>query len=136
MSEPIAFYGSLRRSFGVQQRLGIHSRLRYLRPCLLRGRLYDLGAYPALLPGDGRVRAELYEPLDDRLIGFLDAFEGYDPRRPKQSQYRRQRVELIEPHIDAWVYLYNRSVEGRPLVDAGCWESYRRVVKAAVVPRS
>ena len=136
MSERIAFYGSLRRSFGVQQRLGIDFRLRYVRSCLLRGRLYDLGEYPALLPGDGRVRAELYEPLDDRLIGFLDEFEGYDPQRPGQSQYLRQRVELIEPRVDAWVYLYNQSVEGRPLVDAGCWESYRRVVKAAAAPRS
>jgi gamma-glutamylcyclotransferase (GGCT)/AIG2-like uncharacterized protein YtfP len=136
VSEPIAFYGSLRRSFGVQQRLGIHSRLRYLRPCLLRGRLYDLGAYPALLPGDGLVRAELYEPLYDRLIGFLDEFEGYDPQRPKQSQYLRRLVELIEPRVAAWVYLYNQSVEGRPLIDAGCWESYRRKVKAAAEPRS
>ena len=136
MSERIAFYGSLLRSFGVQRRLGISSRLRLIGPCLLSGRLFDLGPYPACLPGGGRVRGELYELLDAELIALLDRFEGFDPSRPRHSLYLRRRLRLIEPAGLAWAYVYNRSVEGLPLVGSGCWECRRRELRSDGTPSS
>ena len=130
----VAFYGSLLRSFGEQRRLCIESRLRYLGPCALSGRLYDLGRYPGLIPGEGRVRGELYEPLDAELIGFLDQFEGFDAEQSERSQYLRRRTDLIEPEGQAWVYVYNRPIEHRPWVRSGCWETYWREVKSAAAP--
>ncbi|MBI1354620.1 MAG: gamma-glutamylcyclotransferase [Acidobacteria bacterium] len=113
------------RRFGVQRRLGIQAQLRLLGPCLLHGRLYDLGRYPALRLGEGRVRGELYELLDPRLLAFLDRFEDYDPAQPSRSQYRRERVRLIEPARWAWVYVYNQSFAGRPWVRSGSWADWR-----------
>lgn len=46
---------------------------------VIRGRLHDLGPYPALVPGDDRVRGELwrFHPADmDETLRVLDEVEG------------------------------------------------------------
>lgn len=136
MSDRIALYGSLLRSFPTQRRLGISARLRFVGPCRIAGRLYDLGRYPGFLPGDGEVRGELYEALDGRILDRLDEFEEFDVGRIEQSLYLRRKLPLIEPAGEAWVYVYNRSVEGCPVVESGCWESYWREISSAAKRRS
>lgn len=136
MSGRIAFYGSLLRSFGQQSRLGVSERTRYRGEGLVAGRLYDLGRYPGLLAGGGTVRVEIYEPLDEHLLAYLDEFEGYDPSRPDSSQYLRVQTDLVEPGGEVWIYRYNRSVEGKPPVPSGCWESYWRESRCGATPSS
>ncbi len=136
MSDRIVFYGSLLRSNPTQQQLGVAARLRFLGSCRVAGRLIDLGSYPGYLPGEGEVHGELYEPLDDRVLDVIDEFEEFDVGRMEQSLYLRRKLPLIEPDGAAWVYVYNRSVEGCPLIESGCWESYRRGLKFAAERRS
>ena len=51
---------------------------------------------PGLIAGAGKVRAELYEVIDREAFRMLDRHERYD--------------RLLEPNVDAWVYVYNRGV--------------------------
>ncbi|HWO41662.1 MAG TPA: gamma-glutamylcyclotransferase family protein [Candidatus Eisenbacteria bacterium] len=103
----IAFYGTLMASHGLQQKLGVKRSLRFLGPCTVRGALRNLGAYPALVEGNGVVNAELYEVLDPAAFKSLDDYEGFDPSRPEGSLYVRRPVRLQHPEVDCWVYYYN-----------------------------
>jgi len=85
----------------------------------VRGRLLDLGRYPALVDGAGRVRGEVYRLHDPELLPVLDREEGYNFER------RRAIVTLANGRrARAWVYRYrgpqNRAV---PIRDG----DYRRV---------
>ena len=68
----------------------------------VEGALLDLGAYPGLVAGTGRVRGELYRLDDAELLPILDREEGvynFERRRttvtPARGRGRR-----------AWVYWY------------------------------
>lgn len=91
----------------------------------VKGTLYNLGWYPGFKsdPENGtEVVCEVLEEItDSRLRGF-DSYEGYDPARPEQSLYLR---EWVEEH-NAWIYVYNRSVEGYPVIETGDWETRER----------
>lgn len=117
----IAFYGSLMQAFPTQQTLKVQHQLQFIQPCTLNGQLYDLGDYPGLKYGAGRVKAELYEVLDPRVMAAIDSFECYDPANHSDSLYTRSCVRLAEPKVDAWVYFYNKPVEMQKIINAGDW---------------
>lgn len=112
-----AFYGSLLDP-ALRRRLGVEPLLRRLRPCEIRGRLFDLGPYPGLVPGPGRVRGELFAALDSAAVELLDQFEECDCDPPL---FVRRRARLIEPSLEAWVYFYDRPVAQRRRLRAGRW---------------
>lgn len=112
--EFIAFYGSLMGDHGKQEELKIKGCLEAVGPCEIRGRLYDLGEYPGLVQGDGRVKAELYKVKDPAVFSLLDEYEEFDVRGPDRSLFVRHVVRLSEPTRDAWVYFYNRPVNNLP----------------------
>lgn len=100
--------------------LGTHLTLE--GPALLPGDLFDLGSYPGLRHGTGRVVAELYAILEPDVLLQLDHFEGVVPGRPKDSLYRRERIQLIEPAgTEAWVYFYNRRPAPAQRIASGDW---------------
>ena len=103
------------RGHAAHRALGLHRRARRIRRVVLRGRLFDLGAYPAFRPGRGAVRAELYALRDPRLLRALDRYEDFRPGRPRASEYRRQRWRGGRPGFGAWLYVYNRRLHGRPM---------------------
>lgn len=107
------------------QRLGVEAALHFRGPCVIAGRLVDLGAYPGLVRGSDRVVGEFYDLVDARAIETLDAFEDFDPTAPSTSLYLRCFVELMEPDSQhAWVYFYNGPVETTDIVDSGDWRRY------------
>jgi len=97
-----------------------------LGPCVVAGQLWDLGPYPGLVPGEGRVVGELYLVRDPTLLSELDVFEGYDAGDLARSEYVRRAVRLIEPEVEAWVYFFNGPLEGRLVVASGDWAAYLR----------
>jgi gamma-glutamylcyclotransferase (GGCT)/AIG2-like uncharacterized protein YtfP len=121
----LALYGSLRRGEDSYRKLALDRRLRFLTPCVVPGRLFDLGLYPALIAGAGLVHAELFEPADASILAELDAFEGYDPADPAGSSYVREAVTLAGSPHQVFVYRYNPSVEGHPEIASGDWVAYR-----------
>lgn len=61
----VAVYGSLMRGFGLSDAPeGLEELLIDRGSCVISGKLYDLGDYPGLVPGDGNVNGELYEVRD------------------------------------------------------------------------
>lgn len=106
----IIVYGSLRRHQGNShwmtnaQWLGDHEITGYT--------LYDLGHYPAVVPGDGNVYCEVYR-IDSSTLAELDAL------RTKSGEYRR--ILIGTPFGSAWMYLYQRPVEGLRVLPGGDW---------------
>ncbi|TBW58092.1 gamma-glutamylcyclotransferase [Marinobacter halodurans] len=113
----VAVYGTLKRG-GVN-----HAFLRgarYVGKARLTGiALYDLGAYPAarLEPSAG-VQVEVYR-VTGAGLRRLDRLEDYRPDDPGRGEYDRQ--QLTTPFGPAWVYLYNRRIQGRRRIVRGGW---------------
>lgn len=84
------------------------------------GALFDLGRYPGLVDGRGRVRGELYRLDDAQLLRTLDREEGYHFRRSwgVVTLARGRRVR-------AWLYRYRGPLPPRAVaIPQG---DYRRV---------
>jgi gamma-glutamylcyclotransferase (GGCT)/AIG2-like uncharacterized protein YtfP len=85
---------------------------------LVRGCLLDLGSYPGLVEGAGRVRGEIYRIDDPELLAVLDRAEGYNFDR------RRTTVTLAKGRrMRAWIYRYRGRRERAVLIPDG---DYRR----------
>lgn len=125
-SDYVAVYGSLRAGFGLPDRPAIDEDLVVDRgACLISGRLYDLGDYPGLVPGDGVVHGELFELRDLAVLKAFDKYERYDARNPEKSLYLRRAVRLVHPPCDAWVYVYNQSLHSAYHIASGDWAAHQ-----------
>ena len=102
---------------------GRHAVLARGATCLgegtVAGRLLNLGRYPGLVAGEGRVKGEFYRLDDPELLPVLDREEGYNFRRSiaivTLAGGRRAR---------AWVYRYRGPRERAVPVPHG---DYRRI---------
>ncbi|MFC4724061.1 gamma-glutamylcyclotransferase [Glycocaulis abyssi] len=119
--DAFAVYGLLRKGASGFAEFGLEAAFRPLGPCCIPGVIHDLGGYPGLVAGEGAVIGELFEVADPSVIPRLDAFEDYDPQAPDRSRYLRQRIRLLSPDADAWVYVWNRPVTGFARVESGDW---------------
>jgi gamma-glutamylcyclotransferase (GGCT)/AIG2-like uncharacterized protein YtfP len=92
-------YGTLMRGYPLHPVLGPRST--FLGEGEVRGCLLDLGRYPGLIDGAGRVHGEIYRLDDPELLPVLDREEGYNFERRRMivtlATGRRARV---------WVYRY------------------------------
>lgn len=112
MSELIFFYGTLMAGFARRRRAGIDDKLTYMGRGQIRGQLFDLGLYPAAVPGsEGQVWGEVYRTdAPDEVLRALDDIEGYRADDPDKSLYVRQLADVSLPGGQAdraWVYFYN-----------------------------
>lgn len=117
INELVAFYGTLMS--GIPARPGCPDfapHVRLVSECLIPGRLLDLGAYPALVPGSGVVRGELWRITSADALAVVDAWEG--------AEYVRREVDLVEPEVRAWAYAWNRSPAGLTAISGGDWRSH------------
>ncbi|MEQ8936498.1 MAG: gamma-glutamylcyclotransferase family protein [Amphiplicatus sp.] len=118
-------YGTLRaaREDPLAQRLRNEASL--LGTGAMQGRLYRIDWYPGAvdsLTETDFVYGDLYRLSEAaQLLKELDAYEGCGEDDPHPHEYRRERraVRLGAEHFDAWVYLYNWSLEGKALIPGG-----------------
>ena len=116
MNELLAVYGTLMSGQSYAGRPDVERLMRSLGPCRIPGALYSDGDYPWLVEAEGEVRGELYEVADPAgVFGVLDAYED--------DSFVRRMVRLLEPEVDAWVYLWNGAPRGEPL-DDGDWRTW------------
>jgi gamma-glutamylcyclotransferase (GGCT)/AIG2-like uncharacterized protein YtfP len=125
-SEFVFVYGALMRGFDLHHHM---AGSLFVSQATGRGRLYDIGAYPGMIEGDGTVRGELYRFEDIAVaLEVLDEVEEYDPLDAAASLYvrvlRGVRVEKDDSEPPAWLYLYNRDVKGLPQIRSGDWHKY------------
>lgn len=124
-----AFYGTLL----PKEHRGEHSFLRqyghFGEECLINGGLYSVhGAYPALVTSEcdivcGRLWHS-HPGYFEAACEELDAIEGYCADDPRGSLYLRVRVELADPKLTAWTYVWNGSTVGLPRISSGDWPSF------------
>lgn len=134
-TDSLFVYGTLMTAaasspLGQSQRAQLQAVSRSIGPATISGLLYDLGSYPALVADDaagGRVHGEvLLLASPDATLAWLDIYEGIDADRPEANEYARIRrqVKLADGSlIEAWVYVYCRSIVGLPLIKSGRWQS-------------
>lgn len=103
-------YGTLRR--GAPMHALIEGRVRRLGSAHAPGRLFDLGAFPALVEPespDDRVRGELYDFDASEQEAVLDVLDRYEGER---FQREAALVEGPDGPEEAWLYRYRGDVSG------------------------
>ena len=114
--ELLFVYGTLRSRGSAAARL---APARLLGAASYRGRLYDLGDYPGVVPSADPadvVRGELFAlpSAAAPLLAELDRYEGPEFRRVR-ARVRPDGASAVE----SWIYLYAREVAQLPRVASG-----------------
>jgi gamma-glutamylcyclotransferase (GGCT)/AIG2-like uncharacterized protein YtfP len=116
MDQPITVlfvYGTLQRG-QCRERFWPHPALR-VEPAVVRGRLYDLGPYPALVEGDDLVGGEAWHLAPEHIphtLTVLDEVE--DAAVGEAGLYARRIVECRQGNdetVQAYAYHYSRPWE-------------------------
>ncbi|WP_018130336.1 gamma-glutamylcyclotransferase family protein [Effusibacillus pohliae] len=97
-----------------------------VQPGCVRGRLYDVGVFPALvLDTKGyEIRGEWFDVTEEGLR-TMDQLEGY--HGPGQENlYERVWVSDVGNGRSGWVYVWPDS-RGYPEISVGSWREYRSV---------
>lgn len=118
-------YGTLRRSVAGGQH-PLLTRAGFVAEARWHGRLYQVGDYPGAVPDDASsasVAGELYRLADpDEDLAALDDYEECGPVYGVDAEYVRTvtRVALADGSVrEAWIYLYNRPVDGLARIESG-----------------
>ena len=127
-------YGSLRSGFRNPVYQYLTNYFHLLGEAVVKGKLYDLGQYPAAAPTneDHYISGELYSinnPLEfSWAIGQLDDYEGLNVEEGEIPLYKREEVNAYqkgEP-FTAWRYWYNGDISGKPLIESGNLLQYHK----------
>lgn len=118
----IFIYGSLRRG-SAQSMSARFPESKFIAEAKVRGRLYDLGAYPGLLLSESNslVSGEVYE-VDDETLNKLDEFEA-------STNYLRKEVEISVGNENqlGWTYEPNPAFYSlRTVISSGDWSEHAR----------
>ena len=120
------FYGLLKQgAAGAPSSLDLAGAGTFGAPCRFRGRMFDLGGFPGVVEGEMLCHGLRWRVRDAGIVPEMDAFEDVTDD-PVTSLYRRGQVALCDDAgaatgEDAWIYWYNQSVDGYPLVADGNW---------------
>jgi gamma-glutamylcyclotransferase (GGCT)/AIG2-like uncharacterized protein YtfP len=120
------FYGLLKQgAAGAPAALDLAGAGTFGAPCHFKGAMYDLGGFPGVVDGDGLCHGVRWQVRDAGVVPAMDAFEDVTDD-PATSLYVRVRVGLFDAAgaptgEQAWIYWYNRPVEGLPRVPDGNW---------------
>ncbi|MBI4517543.1 MAG: gamma-glutamylcyclotransferase [Deltaproteobacteria bacterium] len=121
-------YGTLRDAERLAAVIGAASAWRQLGAATIRGRLYDLGPYPAARPGRNpseRVRGVVFE-FADGAAALLPLDEYEETVATGLYARRRTRARLAAGRtLAAWFYVYRRPVRGLPRIASGDWSQRR-----------
>ena len=120
-------YGTLRSGFHNPAYEYISRYFDIFGNAKVKGRLYDLGEYPAATPtqDDAFITGELYIIKNERefswAIGQLDDYEGVVVESGEQRLYRREIADVFinDAIVPAWVYWYNGDLSGKPFISSG-----------------
>lgn len=127
-------YGSLRSGFQSPAYDYISRYFTLVGEGRVRGRLYDLGDYPAAKPAEEEawIVGELYHVKQENELDWalaqLDDYEGVNPDYEEEQQYYRDQalVSFEGNQVPAWIYWYRGDVSGKPVVPSGDMLQYLR----------
>ena len=95
--------------------------------------LYNLGWFPGIVRGEGKVYGEVHEfdDKDGRILRAFDGIEGYS-EKDDDGLYRRRKIKVTTDQgeeVDAFVYIFNQAIsEKSEHIESGEWdlEKYAR----------
>ena len=118
------FYGTFMRGLS---RTFMLEESEFLSLGVVAGRLFDVGEFPALQQGTGRVLGELFQ-VSDRLVEKIDLVEGFEKNNPAGSLFRRQLAPVkslaSSQTFQAEVYYYTDSLTDALLITGGDYRRY------------
>lgn len=131
-------YGSLRSGFNHPAYAYISNHFTLVGSAKVKGKLYDLGAYPAALPTEEEyfIQGELYQLKEEQEFGWaiaqVDDYEGVNPEPGEKPLYSRQLTQVFigSRVIQAWIYWYTQDIEGKPIIASGDVLEYLQQKKA------
>ena len=99
----------------------------------IKGKLYDIGNYPGVVPdaAGGYVHGKIFEIDNDAaVLQKLDEYEGISAQDTPPFEYTRvlYPAETDNGIILCWVYLYNWPVDGFTQVVNGDWLTYKGIL--------
>lgn len=120
-------YGSLRSGFKNPLYEYISSFFKFFGEARVRGKLFDMGSYPAGVPTKDNtfITGELYKMNKESdfawVIGQLDDYEGVNVEPDEMQLFRREITEVFlnGESTHAWIYWYNGNVSGKPVIASG-----------------
>jgi gamma-glutamylcyclotransferase (GGCT)/AIG2-like uncharacterized protein YtfP len=122
-------YGTLRPFVEIPIARWLQTVARYVGPAKVRGRLYDLGPYPALRPprrnGDW-VFGDVYAIRDPFVMRALDSYEaGRGAGPPRFVRCACLALAPRGPAYEAWAYLYRGHPSPRSRILSGDYRARR-----------
>lgn len=126
-NQQLFVYGSLRSGFNHTAYEWISRYFELLGSATVKGKLYDLGEYPAAIPAtdENYIYGELYRLKADQDFGWaiaqIDDYEGVHPEPGETALYTRAiaPIQINGQTTDAWIYWYNQDVTGKPVIVSG-----------------
>src|SRR5690348_11008813 len=115
-------YGSLRSGFKSPAYEYISRFFILLGEARVRGKLFDMGSYPAGIPtGENQfIQGELYRIKEENefswAIGQLDDYQGVTVEPDEIQLYHREITDVFidGKAVKAWIYWYHGDVKDHP----------------------
>nr|WP_294903110.1 gamma-glutamylcyclotransferase family protein [uncultured Lacibacter sp.] len=127
-------YGSLRSGFQGSAFQYIAPYFTKLADGKVKGKLYDLGEFPAALPSNDEafIIGELYQANSTEEFNWaitqLDDYEGVHPEEGEEQLYERAKATVFtdKGEFAAWIYWYKLDVTDKPVIESGDVLEYQR----------
>lgn len=129
-------YGTLRPPFANPFAQFLRQHGRYVGEATFPGLLLNLGeSNPLNYPGavyqpdrDTSVTGTVYDISGHKqaILTYLDDYEGVGDAFDQPNEYVRAVIpaRYHDTRIDCWVYLYNHSIDGKPIIASGDFVRY------------
>jgi gamma-glutamylcyclotransferase (GGCT)/AIG2-like uncharacterized protein YtfP len=118
----IFVYGTLMRKFENEFAKKLHQNADLIAMGYFRGKLFDLGQYPAAVLCDSttKIWGEVWHLTDfEKIMPVLDEYEGIYEKNP---EYSRHHIPITTESGDiyyCWVYLYNYDTDNLREIEGG-----------------
>jgi gamma-glutamylcyclotransferase (GGCT)/AIG2-like uncharacterized protein YtfP len=130
MSKKIFVYGTLRKGY-ANHRI-ISDYVKRITPATIRGWMFNLGPYPAVVQGDGYVEGELIEFKEaefEKAFQVMDRLEGFSTPGSLYNHYERITTEAItrdKRKEECFVYIYSNDhkselLQNDSIIYSGDW---------------
>jgi len=119
-------YGSLKCCYAHEMHQQLRTFASFVEEGMFQGKLYRIDWYPGVVASEDprdQVSGEIYHIADSRrLFRVLDAYEGFDPAKPEESEYLRviSPVQKSDGNVlPCHLYLYNWPLENAQRIESG-----------------
>jgi gamma-glutamylcyclotransferase (GGCT)/AIG2-like uncharacterized protein YtfP len=122
-------YGTLRNSYGHKLYGLLKDNFELIGKAVIKGKLFDIGKYPGAVisrTDNNQIVGELYQAKKDsdsieQALKKLDRYEGYDAQDSSSEYVRKRKFVRLKngKKVLSWVYVYNRPVKNKHLIESG-----------------